>query len=107
MKRFTSCKEAAKASAEALEHQLSLYRRFALRFHLLICSACRRYRRQTIGLNRLVRRYVRESTGPVTELDAQTRQRLVERLRAANGTPAGGTPVTGALGGPGGTPAGG
>jgi len=91
MKLFTSCKEAAKATAEALEHDLPPYRRFALGFHLLICSACRRYRRQVIGLNRLVRRYVRESNQPVVELDAATRQRFVERLRQARSTPAGGT----------------
>ncbi len=92
MKLFSSCKEAAKAIAEALEHDLPLYRRFALAFHMLICSACRRYRKQVIGLNRLVRRHVREPSGPVMNLDAVTRQRLVERLRQANTTPVGGTP---------------
>jgi predicted anti-sigma-YlaC factor YlaD len=95
MKLFTSCKEAAKAVAEALEHDLPLYRRFALAFHLVICSACRRYRKQVIGLNRLVRRYVREPSEPVMNLDAATRQRLIERLRQANATPAGGTPNAG------------
>jgi hypothetical protein len=91
MKLFSSCKEAAKATAEALEHQLPFYRRFALGFHLLICFGCRRYRSQVIGLNRLVRRYVREETKPI-DLDATTRQRLVERLRQASGTPADGQP---------------
>lgn len=98
MKRFTSCKEAAKAAAESLEHELSPYRRFALGFHLVICSACRRYRRQVIGLNRLVRRYVQESSQPVVELDAATRQRLVERLRLVSVTPVRGTPTTPANG---------
>ena len=95
MKLFTSCKEAAKAVAEALEHDLLLYRRFALAFNLVICSACRRYRKQVIGLNRLVRRYVREPSEPVMNLDAATRQRLIERLRQASATPAGGTPNAG------------
>jgi predicted anti-sigma-YlaC factor YlaD len=107
MKLFTSCKEAARAVAEALEHQLPFHRRVALAFHLLICSACRRYRRQVIGLNRLVRRYVRESTQPVAELDPATRQRFVESLRRAGGTPAAGTPATGIEGHPGGPPRGG
>jgi len=103
MKRLVSCKEAAKAAAEALEHDLPLYRRFALGFHLLICAGCRRYRRQVVGLNRLVRRYVRESNQPVVELDAATRQRFVECLRQAASTPAGGTPSSGSTGAPGGT----
>ncbi|HEX3132499.1 MAG TPA: hypothetical protein VHX44_02825 [Planctomycetota bacterium] len=103
MKLFTSCKEAAKAAAEALEHDLSLYRRFALGFHLVICAACRRYRRQIVGLNRLIRRHVRESSQPVVELDAATRQRFVEHLAKANITPAGGTRATGNDGSSGGT----
>lgn len=106
MKRFTSCKEAAKAAAEALEHELSPYRRFALGFHLLICSACRRYRRQVIGLNRLVRRHVRESSEAVVELDPATRQRFIEGLRKAGVTPASGTPTTPTHGASGETPAG-
>ncbi|MBA3698486.1 MAG: hypothetical protein H0W78_06510 [Planctomycetes bacterium] len=104
MKRFTSCKEAAKAVAEAMEHDLPLYRRFALNFHLLVCSACRRYRSQVIGLNRLVRRHVREPNQVVVELDSDTRQRLVDRLRQANATPTGGTLSTGNDHTPGGTP---
>jgi len=103
MKLFTSCKEAAKAAAEALEHDLPFHRRFALGFHLLICSACRRYRRQVIGLNRLVRRYIHEPTQPVTELDPATRRRFVEHLLKAGATPAGDTPTTAGDGTPGGT----
>lgn len=91
MKLLTSCKEATKAAAEALEHKLPLHRRLALGFHLLICSACRRYRSQVVGLNRLVRRKVHEEPQTV-DLDTATRQRLVERLRQANGTPADGQP---------------
>jgi hypothetical protein len=44
-----------------------------------------------IGLNRLVRRYVREEQAPV-ELDAATRQRLVGRLRHSGSTPSTGQP---------------
>jgi predicted anti-sigma-YlaC factor YlaD len=105
---FASCKEAARNVAEALEHELPLGRRLALRFHLLICSACRRYRRQVVGLNRLVQRYVRESSQPIAVLSPATRQRFVEAMRKAAMTPPSGTP--GMAGGtpsgvdPGGTP---
>ena len=106
MRLFTSCKEAAKAAAEALEHDLPLYRRFALNFHLLICAGCRRYRRQVVGLNRLIRRHVRESSQPIIELDPATRQRFIERLRLAGVTPVSGTPQTPIGGASGETPAG-
>ena len=106
MSTWTSCKDAAKTVAEGLERELPLHRRVALKFHLLICSACRRYRRQVIGINRLVRRYVRESSHPVVELDAATRKRFVESLRQASvkftvGTPAHGTPTSPREGGSG------
>ena len=108
MSTWTSCKDAAKTVAEALERELPFHRRMALNFHLLICSACRRYRRQVVGMNRLIRRYVRESSQPVVELDSATRQRFVERLRQVSvkidsGTPTAGTPAAPDDSGPGGT----
>lgn len=92
MKLLTSCKQAARSLAESLEHPLPLHRRMGLSLHLMMCAACRQYRRQVLGLNRLVRQQVREQAGPVVELDAATRQRLLDRLRQASGTPAGGQP---------------
>ncbi len=98
MSTWTSCKDAAKTVAEGLERELPFHRRVALKFHLLICSACRRYRRQVVGIHRLVRRHVNESSQSVVELDLATRQRFIEKLRQASvtidaGTPAAGTPV--------------
>ena len=109
MSTWTSCKDAAKTVAEGLERELPLHRRVALKFHLLICTACRRYRRQVIGINRLVYRYVRESSQPITELDPATRQRFVESLRQASvknkiTALAHGTPTAPREGGPSETP---
>jgi hypothetical protein len=92
MTLLTSCKQAARSLAESLEKPLPLHRRMGLSLHLMICAACRQYRRQVLGLNRLVRRRVRETSDPVMDLDAATRQRLLERLRQADGTPTDGKP---------------
>lgn len=92
MKLLTSCKQAARSVAESLEHPLPFHRRMGLSLHLMMCAACRQYRKQVIGLNRLVRRQVREASGPVVDLDAATRDRLLERLRQASGTPTDGQP---------------
>lgn len=109
MSTWTSCKDAAKTVADELERELPFHRRMALNFHLFICSACRRYRRQVIDINRLVRRYVRDSSQPIIELDLATRQRFVESLRQASvknkiATLAHGTPTASCEGGPGETP---
>lgn len=92
MTLLNSCKQAARSLAESLEHPLPLHRRMGLSLHLMMCAACRQYRRQVLGLNRLVRRRVQDTSGPVVDLDATTRQRLVERLRQAGVTPTDGQP---------------
>jgi predicted anti-sigma-YlaC factor YlaD len=91
MTLLTSCKKAARALSESLDRPLPFHRRIGLSLHLMMCAACRQYRRQMIGLNRLVRNRMHE-VGPVTDLDTATRQRLLERLRHANQTPSDGQP---------------
>jgi predicted anti-sigma-YlaC factor YlaD len=91
MKLLTSCKQAARTLSEGLDRPLPFHRRLGLSLHLMMCAACRQYRRQVIGLNRLVRRYACEEPPPV-DLDAATRRRLVERLHQAGGTPVDGQP---------------
>lgn len=47
------CRDVTEMTTEYLEGTLPLHRRVAMRFHLSICSMCRRYMRQvrqTIGL---------------------------------------------------------
>ncbi len=92
MKLLTSCKQAARTLSEGLDQPLPLHRRMGLAMHLMMCAACRHYRRQVVGLNRLVRRRMRDPSPQVVELDAATRQRLVDRLRQASGTPTDGQP---------------
>jgi hypothetical protein len=41
-----SCHKAAQLISDAMDRRLSLWERFCLRVHLLLCGACRRYRRQ-------------------------------------------------------------
>ncbi|MEI7688488.1 MAG: zf-HC2 domain-containing protein, partial [Planctomycetota bacterium] len=50
-----SCKEAMQRASDALDADLTLAQRSALRGHLLICSACRRVRRQMAFLHTSLR----------------------------------------------------
>ncbi len=45
------CSHATKLLSEAEERQLSRRERFSLRFHILVCTACRRFQKQ-LGLLR-------------------------------------------------------
>jgi len=42
--------------SESLDRQLPWKARMGLRFHVMMCSACRRYRRQILGIEALLRR---------------------------------------------------
>ncbi len=45
------CSHATKLLSEAEERQLTRLERFSLRFHILVCTACRRFQKQ-LGLLR-------------------------------------------------------
>ena len=47
------CRHAAGLMSQGLDKQLSIPEKIALRLHLLICQACRRYRRQLNVLQRI------------------------------------------------------
>jgi len=51
-----NCADSTRLMSEALDRDLSRWQRFGLRMHVLMCSACRRYRRQIEGVERLLLR---------------------------------------------------
>jgi hypothetical protein len=59
-----SCRHASQLLSEAMDRRLSLRERIRLQLHLLICAACRNYRRQLL----LIRRAMQEGTGMVDDL---------------------------------------
>jgi predicted anti-sigma-YlaC factor YlaD len=80
MKRvlFFSCQRVSRLVSESIEHSLPRSQRVALIMHFAVCSACRAYRRQVIGLDRLIRLRMRQ---PVQEtMTPDERQRLLQRL---------------------------
>ncbi len=74
-----SCRQVARQVSESLEHPLPLDRRIVVIFHLAMCSACRAYRRQVIGLDRLIRIRLRRNT--MEQMTGAERERLLKRLR--------------------------
>jgi len=101
-----SCKEATRLVSESLDRELPVRQRLSLRFHLMMCYLCRRYRKQLHFLRSLMRLYGEEEEGaaetgvadrtgvaegeqgpvPVQEeavpgLSPTTRQRIRDRLR--------------------------
>jgi predicted anti-sigma-YlaC factor YlaD len=71
--------------SDDLERRLSFRERVGMRFHLLICSACRRYRRQIVGLTQLLRRrgekMAEEGVGGDVRLSPEAKERLAKAVR--------------------------
>ena len=51
-----TCKEATALVSQELDRKLSLWERFVLRLHLLVCDACGNFVRQSEFIRRAVRR---------------------------------------------------
>ena len=60
MDLMLSCKEASRLTSEALDRKLGITERLALRFHLMLCSACTRVDKQL----KFLRRAIAEIPGP-------------------------------------------
>lgn len=50
-----SCRDVAMLVSQSLDRRLSFHERVALRFHVFLCKACGRYRRQLRQLDTAVR----------------------------------------------------
>lgn len=80
-----SCKETTRTISEGLDRRLPLRWRIALRLHVMMCSACRAYKRQIEGLNQLLSgRFRRDhvSRFPQSQrLSEETREKVKASLR--------------------------
>ena len=79
-----SCRDVSRLVSDAMEQQLPLGQRMALRVHLWMCKACAAYEQQIVALRRLTRGYAehsaREQRDGVPAMPPQTRQRLRDTI---------------------------
>jgi hypothetical protein len=77
-----SCHKAAQLISDAMDRRLSLWERFCLRVHLLLCGACRRYRWQLTILREAMKQNPDAEEANVTApLGADARERIRAALR--------------------------
>ncbi len=72
-----TCKEISQLVSQSLDRKLSLRQRMGVRFHLMMCSLCRAYEKQTLLLRNAVRTYGRENTERLPE---ESKQRIKKAL---------------------------
>lgn len=79
-----TCKDVSKLVSESLEHELPFRQQIGMRIHLMMCSLCRKYKRQTLLLRELFRRMARFEEGQPDSrqhLPEATRERIKQTLR--------------------------
>lgn len=78
---MASCKEASRLASDALNRRLTLGERVALRTHLFMCAACRRFEQQVAFLHRAASKIeTAEATGSIA-LSPAARDRIGRRVR--------------------------
>ena len=75
-----TCKEVSELVSESLERELPLRRRMAVQLHLMMCSMCRTYQKQTLQLRDAMRTYAHRE--PTEHLSKDARQRIKNALKA-------------------------
>jgi hypothetical protein len=79
-----SCREASRLYSESMDHKLPLSKMISLRFHLMMCSMCRRFSRQLEFIRRAAPAFaameadLEEPSG--VKLSPEARARIVSAL---------------------------
>jgi hypothetical protein len=83
------CRDAAEVASQTLDGTVPRHLRLAAFLHRLICSGCRRYRRQLLAMRAALQRLAREpEDGAITQaatMPAPARERIRQALRDADG----------------------
>jgi len=72
-----SCKEAVRLQSQELDGALGLKDQLRLRFHLLMCTLCRRYVKQIDFLHEKALRDERLNEGSETKLSPEAKSRIL------------------------------
>ena len=76
-----SCNQASQVLSPSLDRKLMCRDRVGLRLHLMLCSMCRRFGRQIIGMRKMVRRLRQQIEHDETvKLSTEAKQRIAQVL---------------------------
>jgi predicted anti-sigma-YlaC factor YlaD len=79
-----NCREAGRLVSEGMDRELALMERIGLRIHLVICSACRAWRRQLTLIRTAIRKDAAVAVGTAPEhVRTKLSDAARERIRSA------------------------
>lgn len=78
-----SCKQASQLLSQSLDRKLMRRELIGLRLHLMLCSMCRRFGRQIIGMRKMVRRLRQQIEHDETvRLPTEAKQRIARAIES-------------------------
>ncbi|WP_292838906.1 zf-HC2 domain-containing protein [Methylotenera sp.] len=81
MKFMLNCKQASQLISQSLENPLSSSKRIKLKFHLLLCAACTRFRQQLRLINNATKRIRLETENDDTlQLPLESKTRIFQQI---------------------------
>ena len=75
-----SCKKITGMISESMDQELPLSRRMGIRFHLMMCSLCRRYQQQLFYIRSVLRQDKKADDISVQTLSQDARERIEKKL---------------------------
>jgi hypothetical protein len=79
---WPSCRQVSRLQSVAIQQPLSLGQRIGLKFHLLVCSWCRRYGKQIGFLRTVAHEHAHDETAPTpSALSSDARERMKRSLQ--------------------------
>lgn len=75
-----SCKKITAMVSESMDRKLPLSRRMGIRFHLMMCSLCRRYQQQLLFIRSVLRRDKEADDISDQTLPDDARKRIEKKL---------------------------
>lgn len=74
-----TCKDVSKLVSESFDRELSIRQRVGVQFHLMMCSLCRTFQKQTLQLREVMRTCARRA--PPAQLSKEAGQRIKNALK--------------------------
>lgn len=82
-----TCKQASRLVSQSLDRPLSWSERAKLKFHLMICNACRHFSRQLSLLSHALKRLVQQTENDSSiQLSLQAKERIAREMHHATGS---------------------
>ena len=78
-----NCKQATQVISQSLDRKLTLRERFVLKFHLIICNACKQFNQQLVALRSTFNKLTAAIENDTDiKMPSETKNRLLETIKS-------------------------